>query len=60
MVWHAVDGEEFLTLSGNDASYVFVEFLFVRGGNKILTSLDGEDHLDVNLGVGVCHAVCRS
>ena len=55
MVRHTVDGEQFLPVTGNNTRDVFVKFFFSFRANEILAALNGEDHLDVNLRIGICH-----
>jgi hypothetical protein len=56
MVRHVIDGDQFLFLTGDDASDVFLEFVVVFGFDEILPAFDGKHDMDVNLGVGVGHA----
>jgi len=34
---------------------VFVQLFFVLFGNEILPTLHGEDDMNVDLGIGICH-----
>ena len=60
MVGHAINGQQFVALAGDDARNVFLKFLFPVGTDQILAALNGKHHLDVNLGVGIGHDSCRS
>jgi hypothetical protein len=55
VIGHAMNGQQLLLLSGDDARDVFVEFLLPLGTDQILTALHREDHLDVDLRIGVGH-----
>ena len=55
VVRHAVDGDELLTLPGDDAGDVFLQFFFAFRANQVLPSLHGEHDLNVDLGIGVGH-----
>ena len=55
VIGHTMDGEQFLALSGHDASNVFVKLFLPLKANQILPFLNGKDYLNVNLGVSVGH-----
>ena len=55
MVWHAMHGYKLLALASDDAGDVFLKFFLAFRCDEILASLDGEDDLNVDLGVGVGH-----
>lgn len=56
MIGHVVDGDHFLVLGRDNAGDVFLEFVVVFGFDEVLPAFDGEDDVDVDLGVGVGHA----
>ncbi len=56
VVRHTVDGDEFLPLPSNYPSHVFLELLFPFWPDEVLSALDCEHNLDINLGVGIGHA----
>ena len=55
MIGHAVDRDQFLILLADDTSDVLLDLLFVIRLNQALSSLNGEDNLNIDLGVGVGH-----
>src|SRR5205814_10499644 len=55
MVRHTEYGNQFLAAFGNNAGDVLVKRISVFRGDKILPAFDGEDDLNINLGICVCH-----
>ena len=55
VIGHAMNGEQFLAFSANDAGDVFLEFFFVLRPDKILPSFYGEYDLNIDLRVGISH-----
>ena len=56
MVRHAVDGDKFVLLGGDNPGDEFVQFLFVFGPDQVLPALNGKDDMEINLRVGIGHA----
>jgi hypothetical protein len=56
VIGHTVNREEFLAALGYYACYIFVKDLFILALNQTLACLNGENNLDVDLGVSVRHA----
>ena len=55
MVGHAENCDELLAALVNDAGDVLVQFFTPFGRDKVLSTLDGEDDLDVYLRIGIWH-----
>ena len=56
MIGHAVHSAyQFLILLADDTSDVLLDLLFVIRLNQALSALNGEDNLNIDLGVGVGH-----
>ena len=59
MIRHAADRDQFLVLLADDSGDVLVDLHFVIRLNQALSSLDGENNLNVDLRVGVGHVEFR-
>ena len=57
MVGHAVDGDELLSLIGDDAGGVFMQFFLVFLPNQVLSPVYGEDNVNIDLGECICHGI---
>ena len=57
MIGHRIDLNDGLIFAVDDAGDIFVDFIFVLFWNKGLSSFDGENDVNVELGIGVSHDV---
>ena len=55
MIRSTVDGHQLLAFVANDAGDVLMQVLSVLGSDQCLPPFDGENDLDINLRVRVCH-----
>ena len=55
MIRHVIYGNQLMLLGGDDARDVFLQLVVVFWGDKALPAFNGENDLNVDLGVGVCH-----
>lgn len=55
MIRHAIDGNHFLLVFGNNAGDVFLKLLFPCPLNQVLSAFRSEYDLDIDLRKGVCH-----
>jgi hypothetical protein len=57
MVWHPIDVQNFVSMILNDTSYILIQFIFPTFSDLALPVLDGENNLNVYLGIGVGHVL---
>lgn len=55
MIRHAEHRKKFLSTFGDDPRNVFVQFFTVPRMDQILPSANGENDLDINLGIRIGH-----
>jgi len=55
MIGHVINGDELGTYMGDNARHVFLQFDLVLGTDEVLTALDSEYNVDIDLCVGICH-----
>jgi hypothetical protein len=55
MIRHIVDGYQFLSLTGDNAGNIFLQFIVMFGFDEVLSPFNGEHNVDINLRIGVGH-----
>jgi hypothetical protein len=55
MVGHVVNDDQFLFLTGDNASDVFLQLVVVFGLDEILPAFNGKYDMNINLRVGIGH-----